>query len=595
MLSRRSKKLSKSSDAGILSSTDHSFPVISFGSAQQNKTIRTKGSRKLCYYGTILMLVLFIAGFFITLSTRTVGVKNETKRRQINVGGIIEEEQQKQFSICSFRSYPPNRFYNLGTPYKDQPSFLSTEALYIRGKLPVILDDWLQEKIRPQKVCIDTSEWELEEKEKWPFVDGQNPSLVSLASHPYPTISGSNPRLDPKHISSLLAIFSAKPEDLVLVASVFGNGQCNWKMSSEDVLKYRFSDKKEAPTQRTVIAVMHAKTLYILGQSTLLLEQDASWGRRSKVPPKKNNDGTLVRSVQQFDDARFFFHDGYIWVLYRNGPMFGYNDQVQNRLYFEELGTGFVAYLKASETITVCCGRNMPFLSETSTNTKSLKALTWVDPVTVIDVDVSKLYTGNAETAGSKATSRRLADAIEEEHLNERTKVNFESTVSIPLQVETSTKRVLKFPRRNLANENKKKSNIHGTNGFLIYLEKTSEWLGIAHFHRPDKRDTSEYALHGHHYSHAFFTIISNQDGKFALNRLSNEFVFRTMSSPRMDDADIIQFAAGLDLVGSDTLILSYGINDCEGAVFYLEMQEVQKLLQSVSPGQEVADLMEKV
>jgi len=67
------------------------------------------------------------------------------------------------------------------------------------------------------------------------------------------------------------------------------------------------------------------------------------------------------------------------------------------------------------------------------------------------------------------------------------------------------------------------------------------------------------------------------------------------MSSPRMDDADIIQFAAGLDLVGSDTLILSYGINDCEGAVFYLEMQEVQKLLQSVSPGQEVADLMEKV
>ena len=199
-------------------------------------------------------------------------------------------------------------------------------------------------------------------------------------------------------------------------------------------------------------------------------------------------------------------------------------------------------------------------------------------------MDVSNLYNGNTEIAGSTATSRRLADANEENNINERTNVNLESTVS-----------VLKFPRRNLANVNKKKSNIHGTNGFLIYLEQTSEWLGIAHFHRPDKRDTSEYALHGHHYSHAFFTIRSNQEGKFALNRLSNEFVFRTMSSPRVNDADIIQFAAGLDLVGSDTLILSYGINDCEGAVFYLKMQDVEKILQSVSPGQDVADLMEKV
>ena len=380
MLSRRSKKVSKSSDASILSGAETSFPVISFGAAQHNKTIRTKGSRKLCFYSTILILVFFLVGCFVILITKTVGVKNEAKRREVNVGGIIEEEQQKQFSVCSFRSYPPNRFYNLGAPFKDQPPFLSTEALYIRGKLPVILDDWLKQEIQPQKVCIDTSEWELEEKKKWPFVDGQNPSVVSLASHPYPTMSGSNPRLDPKHISSLLATLSSKPEDLVLVASVFGNGQCNWKMSSEDVLKYRFSEKKEAPSHRTVIAVMHAKTLYILGQTTLLLEQDASWGRRSNVPPKKNDDGKFVRSVQQFDDARFFFHDGYIWVLYRNGPMFGYNDQVQNRLYFEKLvGTGFVAYVKASETITVCCGRNMPFLSDTSTNSKALKALTWVD------------------------------------------------------------------------------------------------------------------------------------------------------------------------------------------------------------------------
>jgi hypothetical protein len=69
-------------------------------------------------------------------------------------------------------------------------------------------------------------------------------------------------------------------------------------------------------------------------------------------------------------------------------------------------------------------------------------------------------------------------------------------------------------------------------------------------------------------------------------------------SSPRSDDADIIQFAAGLDLIGSDKegqLLVSYGINDCEGAAFYLDMQEVQQLLQDVAPGQEVADLMDTV
>jgi hypothetical protein len=63
--------------------------------------------------------------------------------------------------------------------------------------------------------------------------------------------------------------------------------------------------------------------------------------------------------------------------------MFGYNDQVQNRLHFERSSQeGFVAYVKASETITVCCGRNMAFFTEPANDTgspESLKLLTWVD------------------------------------------------------------------------------------------------------------------------------------------------------------------------------------------------------------------------
>jgi hypothetical protein len=39
----------------------------------------------------------------------------------------------------------------------------------------------------------------------------------------------------------------------------------------------------------------------------------------------------------------------------------------------------------------------------------------------------------------------------------------------------------------------------------------------------------------------------------------------------------------------------SYGINDCEGAVFTMSMAKVQEMLLEVRPGQEVVDLMETV
>jgi len=138
--------------------------------------------------------------------------------------------------------------------------------------------------------------------------------------------------------------------------------------------------------------------------------------------------------------------------------------------------------------------------------------------------------------------------------------------------------------------------------------------LGIAHFHRPENRGTSEFALHGHHYTHTFFTIARETEtdvknitdvssGPFKLKRLSNEFVFRTNSiqvgeTQPPPDTDIIQFASGIDLVGSDVdgqLVISYGIDDCEGAVFTLSMKTVQHMLLAVESGQEVVDLMERV
>ena len=99
--------------------------------------------------------------------------------------------------------------------------------------------------------------------------------------------------------------------------------------------------------------------------------------------------------------------------------------------------------------------------------------------------------------------------------------------------------------------------------------------------------------------AHAFFTIqLSNETNKYVLKRLSNEFIFMSPSSPDDQTGDVIQFTSGLDLVGSDKngkLLISYGINDCEAATFFIGMEEVQDLLIDVEQGHEVVSLMEKL
>lgn len=71
--------------------------------------------------------------------------------------------------------------------------------------------------------------------------------------------------------------------------------------------------------------------------------------------------------------------------------------------------------------------------------------------------------------------------------------------------------------------------------------------------------------------------------------------------APSSDDeqtGDVIQFASGLDLIGSDIdgkLLVSYGINDCEAATLFLGMEMVQDLLIDVEEGVEVVNLMRKI
>ena len=276
------------------------------------------------------------------------------------------------------------------------------------------------------------------------------------------------------------------------------------------------------------------------------------------------------------------------------------SEQIQNPIHLEKINdTEFRAVIKASESFSVCCGRNIAFISEVPSDEKSgnLQALTWVDPVTTEEI-------GNPSV-----TSRVLSDVSYLHHDG----------------------------RRRLGNT--KRSSIHGTNGYLIPLHGTNELLGVAHFHRPEDRKQSDYAKHGHHYSkwhhcnrptsievsqltsnsysissflftpraaHAFFTLEQKQgsdtkgsnEKKFALKRLSNEFVFMAPSSRNDYTGDVIQFASGLDLVGSDKdgkLMISYGINDCESAIVFLQMEKVQELLLPVEEGTDVVHFMKKL
>jgi len=153
-----------------------------------------------------------------------------------------------------------------------------------------------------------------------------------------------------------------------------------------------------------------------------------------------------------------------------------YIEQVQNPIHFESIGDKkFKAFIKSSETFTICCGRNIAFISErpepssyNKSNDNELLALTWIDPVTteVVNIATSK--------------SRRLVGED----------VGIPSIDIIPNN--DNSHRILRGIQ---------KSHIHGTNGYMLPLHSSSELLGIAHFHRPEGRDQSHYARHGHHYS----------------------------------------------------------------------------------------------
>ena len=212
-------------------------------------------------------------------------------------------------------------------------------------------------------------------------------------------------------------------------------------------------------------------------QTQLLLEQYADWGtkKRNKIPMEKNTNPSTTttqyqRSIQQLDDPRLFYHQGNVFVSYRNGPKFGYEQQVQNPIHFEKITQAhndekkkLVAYIKASEIFTICCGRNIAFLNEKNEEENhpndnqqntgdlhgqddTLKALIWIDPVTVETVSLPMDRNNRCLSS--------IVDAHGSSHFHDS---NFIAQ------------------RQRKLGSKQEKSNIHGTNGYMVPLHSTKE------------------------------------------------------------------------------------------------------------------------
>ena len=513
-----------------------------------NKYRLNKGIDISALFKRCLPVVIFLYGITMLRSRTTTSIRLPSSLPQAVLAPTVGN--------CEFRSYPKRRYYGLSD--RPLPDFLDTE--YIYGELPLLLHPKkIQKNPSPnKKLCVDQSEWYDPKKVRdpvtslpaLPFADGTNPSILKIDS----------PRIDPSIRQLLESVTgTAKGKPYYIATICMTDSQCSWNDSPEEAIEFRLSKDKKPSTVRTVLLLLN-ESFETVAEATIHTKIDAKFGR---VNP--NNQMKTFK----LDDARLFTHKGQIWVSYREGRHFGYDKQVLNKLYFQfanvpssgaQLRTSssndhtnkeFTVTLLASDTETLCCGRNMALIDNVHTN--QLQALTWVDPVTVVDVEMSK----------SDGTAK-----LEQQQQKQQQ------------------------PKQRRLKEEKKKSHFHGTNGFMVYLPDLGEYLGIGHFHRPPGRDKNDYARFGHHYTHSFFTITDKPP--FRLKRLSPELVLE--SHAYSEDTEIIQFWSGLEIISDDQngakLALAYGINDCEAAALHMDLSVVEGLLREVPEGKEVVDFM---
>jgi hypothetical protein len=529
---------------------------------------------------TLIAVVLVANRSFLVV--KKDGTRSRTKASGDAPSDIDPSAQNPDGSVggidpCAFRSYPPHRYYRL---YDTTPDFLR-HAEYIYGEWPALLPLLAKttSSAVPHKLCVDQASWlppgsivslgrnGQKRMAHYPFADGTNPSLLSMErirAARNPTKETSDFIRDVERLS-----IDNKKRIKYVATACMTNSQCVWGSPTPAT----FSNETAPRVVLTTLLLLDTN-FGTVAQATIRLKRDGPWG---KMPaPPKQQQPQPVYHTPALDDARLFVHAGRIWVSYREGRGFGYETQVLNPVRAsidlqKEPARALHAEIWASETASFCCGRNMALMESGNATPADpqLLSLTWVDPVTVIEVDttphvVSSALSTKKKNGNAQAQRRKLQ------------------------QQQQVTK--------------SRTSHVHGNNAFMVRLPHVDEFLGVAHFHRPHDRKPNAYAKFGHHYTHALYTVSASPP--YELRRLSAEFVLPQAAKPAAvpapstttndaEDAEIIQFASGLEVVGDKRIIIAYGINDCEAAIAEVSLEEAMThWLRPVQPGTQVVDVM---
>ena len=110
-----------------------------------------------------------------------------------------------------------------------------------------------------------------------------------------------------------------------------------------------------------------------------------------------------------------------------------------------------------------------------------------------------------------------------------------------------------------------------------IYVSRLGGYLGMAHwFMEHGKFHVSHPtpAMFGYKYLQVFFLFSASSR---RITRVSSPFCFPSLREPSM--CDIIQFAMSIVEGVNGSLMISYGVNDCESAVAYMELDQIERML----------------
>jgi hypothetical protein len=260
-----------------------------------------------------------------------------------------------QQSQCSYRAYPPKRYYGLTQP---QPDFLK-DAEYIYGKPPMLL----QPDHDLGKLCVHQSAWH--NSSTLPFSDGANPAILT-ADYIRARVSHDRPWWS--------LVYNNQKIAYITIVVFKHEVAFQWGDSEQDIHRYNLSRRTEHEIRGTMVLFLNDQ-LHTISQARVYMERDASI-RPSYKPQRDTSGKSYIKELRFLDDPRLVVHDGQVYLSFCF-----YITGVLKRQFFAPLhllrkekspnhnDDDTMIWIRASEIIKVCCGRmacSLPCLGSTS-------------------------------------------------------------------------------------------------------------------------------------------------------------------------------------------------------------------------------------